>query len=360
MIWLALAVAAPTTTVHSGRLLGDDGAGISDTVSMRVDLYDATPTSLWHETHTVTLEDGYYSLVLGTQTPLDSAALLDATDIGLTIGTSDWKMPLHAAPVALATHGTLRLDETTQGTCDTVTEGNLQWTGDDLVFCDGARWVHLYSRHDGSSAAYATTSCKALHEAFPSLPSGGYWIDPDGGDTSDAYHLWCDMDNDGGGWTLVMSIKNGGPAGQPGGTGAYNVDLLDDGATPSGSAKIADADINLLGNEYRHTIHSLSTYERFYLLSHPFANAAGQVTTGDQCRTSVAASWVSVTGGASTHSIGLASTPPNDGCGTCADRCGGPASSGSWWSWSNYFPTSSNNGSYIQGQGYTGGWMFVR
>ncbi|MCK6548903.1 hypothetical protein L6R52_23870 [Myxococcota bacterium] len=38
--------------------------------------------------------------------------------------------------------------------------------------------------------------------------SGLYWIDPTGGDASDAFQAWCDMTTDGGGWMLVAVIRS--------------------------------------------------------------------------------------------------------------------------------------------------------
>jgi len=48
------------------------------------------------------------------------------------------------------------------------------------------------------------TSCKALKAASPLTPSGVYNLDPDGAGPKPPFAAFCNMDFDGGGWTLVL------------------------------------------------------------------------------------------------------------------------------------------------------------
>ena len=57
----------PSALTHQGRLYDKTGKPVTGSVSMKFALYaDATTTtSLWSETHTVTFDDGYFSVELG-------------------------------------------------------------------------------------------------------------------------------------------------------------------------------------------------------------------------------------------------------------------------------------------------------
>lgn len=54
--------------------------------------------------------------------------------------------------------------------------------------------------HIGSDPSCARTSCLAIHNENPSLPTGDYWIQPN---STSAFEATCDMTTAGGGWTRV-------------------------------------------------------------------------------------------------------------------------------------------------------------
>jgi hypothetical protein len=77
--------------------------------------------------------------------------------------------------------------------------------GDDCNDTDPSVWNTCT---DGISQASAGRTCLQIHQDYPSAADGTYWLDPNGGSTGDAYQARCDMNDDGGGWTLIARFSN--------------------------------------------------------------------------------------------------------------------------------------------------------
>jgi hypothetical protein len=99
--------AVPATLTEQGRLFDEEGEPISGDLVIEFNLYaEATDgTALWTESHNVTIEDGYFSVQLGSEEPF-AADTFDGTPrfLGITVGTDTEMSPrqeVSSVPYAL-------------------------------------------------------------------------------------------------------------------------------------------------------------------------------------------------------------------------------------------------------------------
>jgi hypothetical protein len=104
-----------------------------------------------------------------------------------------------ALQLVLASSCTWVLDKTATGEPPTVPPPPTMVPPCDPLQCPGAR-----CSNDTGCLHYI--SCLELHQGTPSAPSGRYEIDPDGPSGAPPLLTYCELSDDGGGWTLAMKI----------------------------------------------------------------------------------------------------------------------------------------------------------
>ena len=117
------------------------------------------------------------------------------------VSTSGGQTTIHGTAFS---SGGVRFPMLTAPTLPCTSAAHAGWTYFDtglgaLRMCDGARWIRFVPIYqDGTSQDRAAASCKQILDSGFSTGSATYWVDPNGGATTDAFQVRCDMSTDGG------------------------------------------------------------------------------------------------------------------------------------------------------------------
>jgi hypothetical protein len=218
---------------HQGRLLDSAGAPVQGAVNLTVAVMDAASGGNVVHTETfsaLTPADGYYAVTLGASGGLEAHELDGARWLAVSVNGSEMppRSRLQSTPRAAVSYRAAQ-SASAPFTCDApAEEGAIYYdtTLDRLRFCAPSGWQDVGS--GASSGALLGTStnpaenCQQIHLADLGRASGSYWVDPDGaGFGVNPFQVYCDMDTDNGGWTLVRvddhtdksSIKSAGAVG---------------------------------------------------------------------------------------------------------------------------------------------------
>jgi hypothetical protein len=161
-------------------------------------------------------------------------------------------------------------------------------------------WVFVRRTSFTSLAAQATC---AAHYALGRTISGTYTIDPDGAGGTDPYHVYCDMNLHGGGWTMVHKFVDGVASTDPYAvyTGGTELNAADDAYL--GVLKNADHYLNRVVttdwntaftvNEARVSVWNGETESAFVRFSAPGSTATNFFALANM----TGSSWTDLTGG---------------------------------------------------------------
>lgn len=217
-----IAVGGTTVVDAAGKVSLVTGAGLTGTGT------SASPLAV--------AADGVTSSMLAR----DAASLGRVSDGALTATGGNVGVGAATPQTRLEVAGGLKVG--TEATCDAARAGTIRFAGARFEGCTGTAWVRLDNLPDGLSQATAAFSCQDVLSQFSS-PDGVYWLDPDGGSTSNAFRGYCDMTEHGGGWTLMGKL---GESVLPSGISVFDFDLntsvlLD--ALPPASSSMAHFDL---------------------------------------------------------------------------------------------------------------------
>jgi hypothetical protein len=82
MLTASAAADVPATITHQGRLFDTASKPVSTTLDVVFTIYESEASDakvLWTETHSITFEDGYFSVALGSIKPFESSVFDGST-----------------------------------------------------------------------------------------------------------------------------------------------------------------------------------------------------------------------------------------------------------------------------------------
>ncbi len=163
----------------------------------------------------------------------------------------------------------------TSGTC-TIGECDAHYMDDDGIAESGCEEVSY-----GLIAADPALTCLDLLEFSPATTSGAYWLDPD--QDGSAFQTWCEMNYDGGGWTLIeMQAGNTMLDGTYWSPAARNPDALAVfGDSPNVAARLSAIEINAIFKySDGHVQHRYNNNAPGYMLTDVFGSSTPSIISG--------------------------------------------------------------------------------
>lgn len=214
------AQAAPFDLAHQGRALHASGVPVDGAHDLVLRLYDSGGAVLLTRTYPATpFDSGTYSVVL---TGVDTAWLDGVVTLGVSIDGTELapRSVLTTSPRAgraLVAERVPVNPTSLSGPCTDVGAIRFDDVANKLKFCDGTAWRLVLStggtttvvggarRWDDDTFAATCDAYRnptdGLH-TWNSAGSGLYDIDPEADGT--ALRVWCDMESDAFGWTLMV------------------------------------------------------------------------------------------------------------------------------------------------------------